>query len=48
VLGRKRHNRPEHPIPSSGDDLGGSKRGGLALGSKPNTKTRVHKVERSL
>ena len=34
VLGRKRHGRPEHPIYqmlSGGDDLGGSKLGGLKI-----------------
>jgi len=33
VLGRKRHGRPEHPIwlRSGGDDLGGSKLGGLKI-----------------
>jgi hypothetical protein len=33
VLGRKRHGRPEHPIwmLSGGDDLGGSKLGGLKI-----------------
>ena len=33
VLGRKRHGRPEHPIrmPSGGNDLGGSKLGGLKI-----------------
>jgi hypothetical protein len=33
VLGRKRHGRPEHPmrVLSGGDDLGGSKLGGLKI-----------------
>ena len=33
VLGRKRHGRPEHPMRmlSGGDDLGGSKLGGLKI-----------------
>ena len=34
VLGRKRHGRPEHPIYqmlSGGNDLGGSKLGGLKI-----------------